>query len=172
MLSTRVMLNEECLWTSVLPQWQVSLKSELHVPFKIFIVIMDWQTQTADASVCSRILGWKGSSIFPLWEGEIQLKDLEKSLSGWTVSALVANAASPASCCFPGGSVDICVCVRARVCRFARDCEVRGRVIKNQSFKFPRPQNCKEKWNNVFYIHGKECTCPFSAKLCSSDWID
>lgn len=39
---------------------------------------MYWQTQTADASVCSEILGWKESSSFTSREEEIQLKDLEK----------------------------------------------------------------------------------------------
>lgn len=71
---------------------------------------MYWQTLTADASVCLGILGWKGSSIFPLWEGEIQLKDLEKILSGELCLLQLQMQCSPASCCFPLGAVQVCVC--------------------------------------------------------------
>lgn len=72
---------------------------------------MYWQTQTADASVCSGILGWKGSSIFPSREGEIQLKDLEKILSGELCLLQLQMQCSAASCCFPLGFVHVCVSV-------------------------------------------------------------
>lgn len=87
---------------------------------------MYWQTQTADASVCSGILGWKGSSIFPSREGEILLKDLEKILSGELCLLQLQMQCFSASYCFPLGSVYMCV--------FAcfSDSEVRGRVIKSK----------------------------------------
>ena len=92
---------------------------------------MYWQKQTADASVCSGILGWKPSSISASREGEIQLKDLEKILSGELCLLQLQMRCSPASYCFPLGFVYVCVSV-------FRDCEVRGRVIKSN---FPRLEN-------------------------------
>lgn len=74
---------------------------------------MYWQTQTADASVCPGILGWNGSSIFPSREAEIQLKDLEKILSGELCLLQLQMQCSPASCCFPLGSVYVCISVCA-----------------------------------------------------------
>lgn len=78
---------------------------------------MDWQTQTADASICSQILGWKGSSILSSQEGEIQLKDLEKILLGELCLLQLHKQCSPASCCIPLGSVFVRVSVCVPVCR-------------------------------------------------------
>lgn len=94
---------------------------------KIFIHNVLANTNSHRNCVCSGIPSWNGCSIFPSREGEIQLKDLEKILLGELCLLWLQLQRSPASYCFPLGSV--CRSVRLLL----RDCEVRGRVIKSTS---------------------------------------
>ncbi len=58
-----------------------------------------------------RDIGLERDIIFPSREGEIQLKDLEKILLGELCLLQLKMQCSPASCCFPVGSVYVCMSV-------------------------------------------------------------
>lgn len=139
-------------------------ENKLHFSFKIFIVIMYWQTQTADASVCLEILDWKGSSIFPLREGEIQLKDLEKILSGELCLLQLQMQCSPASCCFPVGAVEACVLVCVPVCQrlWGEGACYKIKLLSSQSLRTGK----RSESSNV-----EISAQAFSLLLHSRDWI-
>lgn len=111
-------------------------------------------------------MGWKGSIIFPSREGEIQLKDLEKILLGELCLLQLQMQCSSASCCFPVGSVYVCVSVCQRLWG-----EGPGYKIKVLSYQELRTLKRSES-NNLLHFNGNKCRCSFSLWLRSSDWID
>lgn len=140
----------KCMWINS-EQWfllRVTADTQLQFAFKIFIVIMYWQTQTADASVCSGILGWKESSVFPSRKEKFNWRILEKILSGKLCVLQLQKQRSSASHCFCSG-------LFSSVCVFIRHCEgcVRKKAAGSQVVRSVKTQ---------FHKINKR-TCPVSS---------